>query len=170
MFLHLTESTSKLLWAKLEDIYLKKSQPLQEIQDFTLAGKLMYVNISSHWYKTNNIALITFFEDFFVFPAPITSEQLRKELNSFIYPEFEAKLLVSTFCGGQEIPTPLSDSSVTRLFAFNLLKNLLESRKQKINQSSNNGLFLSLLDRTSRGVVEWWRLCLSEQVGKFLSS
>ncbi|KAI9450861.1 hypothetical protein HD554DRAFT_1193873 [Boletus coccyginus] len=148
----ISESTSKLLWARLENIYLNNMQCLQEIQD------------------SIPIVLTTLFEDSFIFPAPITSEQLKKELNSFIYPEFEARLLVSTFCGGQEIPTPLSDSSVTRHFAINLLKSLLESRKQKINQTSAGDLFFPLLDKTSRDVIEWWRLCLPEQVVKLPES
>lgn len=116
---------------------------------------------------TSQIAFTTFFEDFFAFPAPITSEQLRKELNLFIYPELEGRLLVGTFCGAQEEPTPLSDSSIACPFAVNLLRSLLESRKQQINQSSNNNLFFSLLDKTSRDVVEWWKLCSPEQTGSF---
>ncbi|KAF8119320.1 hypothetical protein EV363DRAFT_1462956 [Boletus edulis] len=137
----ISESTKNLLWTELESIYQDNphSSCLQEIQDSV------------------PVALTTFFESFFVFPSTITSNQLKKELSSSIYPELEVRLLTSTFCGSQEIPTPLSDISIARRCAINILKNLLQSRIQDINQSPNNDTFFLLLDKPSRDVIEWWR-------------
>lgn len=67
----------------------------------------------------------------------------------------------------QEILTPLANASITCPIALNILKDLLESRKRKLSEPSNNDPFFLLLDKTSRDVIDWWSVCVPAQVGKF---